>query len=183
MAAPQLARAARYTVGTTTGARPPSKLVLLDVMDTLVADPFWRGFERDLFGMASMHELFAAKDSVSFEAFERGEISEQEHFATYFTDRRAVDGAAIKDYLRANFAWLPGMRELCVELRQCGVELATCTNYPAPWTPLVEDAVQLSELVPWAFISGEAGVRKPAAPAYAAALTSVGRGAGDVVFV
>ena len=63
-------------------------------MDTVIADPFWRGFEKDLFGMASIKDLFAVKDRESFLQFERGEITEQQHFDTYFTDRRTVDGQA-----------------------------------------------------------------------------------------
>ena len=39
--------------------------------------------------------------------------------------------------------------------------MAAMSNYPAPWAPLIEDAVNLSQLVPWAFVSGEVGLRKP----------------------
>lgn len=59
------------------------RLVLFDVMDTLVADPFFRGFEKDLFGLdGGIQSLFAIKDQKSFVAFEKGEISEAEHFET-----------------------------------------------------------------------------------------------------
>lgn len=54
---------------------------------------------------------------------------------------------------------------------------------PKDWAPHVEDATNLSQLVPWAFISGEHGVRKPSPESYAAALAAVGRDAGDVIFV
>ena len=58
-----------------------------------------------------------------------------------------------------------------------------CRTDPAPWAPLVEEATTLSEFVPWAFVSGEHGVRKPSPEAYAAALQAVGREASEVVFV
>lgn len=162
----------------------PHRLVLFDVMDTLVSDPFFRGFERDLFGLeGGIKSLFAVKDQTSFVAFEKGEISEEEHFATYFTDRRPCDGRAVTTYLRQHFEWMPGMRELATELRAAGVPMAAFSNYPAPWAPLIEDATSLSTLVPWAFVSGEKGVRKPEAEAYAAALAAVGRTASEVVFV
>ena len=160
-----------------------SKLLLLDVMDTLVADPFFRGFHKDLFGFSSIKELFAVKDQDSFMAFERGELSEAEHFATYFSDRRPVDGNRVREYLIQRYEWLPGMKELCTELQSAGVPLAAMSNYPAPWAPLVEDAVGLSQLVPWAFVSGDFGLRKPSPEAYLAALKAVGREAGEVVFV
>lgn len=165
------------------GADIPAKLLLLDVMDTLVADPFFRGFSADLFAIPTVKELFAVKDQASFVAFETGEIDEAEHFATYFTDRRAVDGAAITEYLERRYEWLPGMRELCADLAAAHVPMATFSNYPAPWAPLVESAVGLSALVPWAFVSGEAGVRKPSPQAFEAALALVGRPASEVVFV
>ena len=61
--------------------------------------------------------------------------------------------------------------------------MAAFSNYPAPWAPLVEQSVSLSTLVPWAFISGEAGVRKPSREAFEAALAAVGREASGVIFV
>ena len=101
----------------------------------------------------------------------------------YFTDRRPVDGSRVTEYLRSRYEWLPGMRELCTELQGAGVPMAAMSNYPAPWAPLIEDAVNLSQLVPWAFVSGEVGLRKPSPEAYTAALEAVGRQADQVIFV
>jgi len=160
------------------------RIILFDVMDTLIRDPFFMGFERDLFGLdGGIKALFAIKDQTSFVQFEKGEIDEAEHFASYFNDRRPVDGNAVTAYLRTHYEWLPGMRELAAELQAAGVPMAAFSNYPAPWAPLVEDATQLSQLVPWGFISGEAGVRKPAPEAFAAALAAVGRQADEVIFI
>ena len=91
-------------------------------MDTLVVDPFFRGFAADLFGMATVQELFAVKDQTSFVAFEKGEIDERQHFETYFVDRRPVDGARVLAYMRERYTWVPGMRALCAELRGLGVQ-------------------------------------------------------------
>ena len=114
----------------------PHKLILFDVMDTLIADPFFRGFEKDLFGLeGGISSLFAIKDQKSFIAFEKGEITEEQHFATYFTDRRECDGDAVVNYMHKRYAWLPGMKELCTELRDAGVEMAACSNCAShmPW--------------------------------------------------
>ena len=133
-----LPASARFVVPASTAAA--SKLVLFDVMDTIVADPFFRGFHKvahtrleqrvwlvradprfdgtlrppsarpvhsaaqDLFDLDSVKDLFAIKCQDSFVAFERGEISEAEHFATYFTDRRPVDGSRVTEYLRSRYA-------------------------------------------------------------------------------
>mmetsp|Transcript_10850 Transcript_10850/g.22034 ORF Transcript_10850/g.22034 Transcript_10850/m.22034 type:complete len:221 (-) Transcript_10850:70-732(-) len=179
-----LPASARFVVPSSTAATASaSKLLLLDVMDTLVADPFFLGFHKDLFGFGSIKELLAAKDQQSFTAFERGELSEAEHFASYFTDRRPVDGSRIRQYLTSRYEWMPGMYQLCTELQSAGVPMAAMSNYPAPWAPLIEDAVGLSQLVPWAFVSGEVGIRKPSPEAYLAALKTVGRRTDEVVFV
>ena len=75
------------------------------------------------------------------------------------------------------------MHALAAELKAAGVPMATFSNYPAPWASIVEDATHLSDVVPWAFVSGEAGVRKPEPAAFDAALAIVGREARDVIFV
>ena len=121
-----LSQGARYLPGASTSQH---RLLLLDVMDTLIADPFFRGFEKDCFGLdGGIKALFALKDQESFMAFEKGEINEDLHFATYFTDRREVDGDAVLAYMRDRYEWLPGMRELCKELQEAGVEMAACSN-------------------------------------------------------
>ena len=118
--------------------KPPPhahKLILFDVMDTLIADPFFRGFEKDLFGLeGGIKSLFAIKDQKSFIAFEKGEITEDQHFATYFTDRRECDGDTVINYMFRRYEWLPGMKELCTELQDAGVQMAACSNC-APQQP------------------------------------------------
>ena len=118
--------------------KPPPhahKLILFDVMDTLIADPFFRGFEKDLFGLeGGIKNLFAIKDQKSFIAFEKGEITEDQHFATYFTDRRECDGDTVINYMFRRYEWLPGMKELCTELQDAGVQMAACSNC-APQQP------------------------------------------------
>ena len=122
--------------------RPPTRpLLLLDVMDTMIVDPFFRGFHRDLFGLASVESLFAVKDRASFVAFECGEIDEAEHFATYFCDRREVDGERIKAYMRERYAWVrpppaaPRARAR-TSGRGCPVPSRAARRVPAarPWT-------------------------------------------------
>ena len=107
----------------------PHRLVLFDVMDTLVVDPFFLGMEKDLFGLdGGIKSLFAVKDQVSFVQFEKGEISEAEHFETYFNDRRPCDGAAVKSYMLERYAWLPGMKELATDLQAAGIPMAAFSN-------------------------------------------------------
>lgn len=166
------------------GAFAQPRLVLWDVMDTLVVDPFFRGMHKSVFDCETLEQLFAEKDNSAFINFELGLIDEDECTRTYFEDRRPVDGARVRAHLRENYRWIDGMRELCTELREQGVPMALFSNYPAPWAPLVDEACALSSVVgPWAFISGKAGVRKPDPDAYRKALAAVGRAPETVLFV
>lgn len=167
------------------GAAPPAmpKLVMFDVMDTLVVDPFFKGMHATVFGCASLEELFRDKDPSAFLDFESGSISESECAERYFLDRRPVDGERVRAHLRESYAWIEGMRELCDDLRRLGVPMALCSNYPRPYAELVEEVLALSRYAEWAAVSGITGHRKPAAAAYEAALAAVGRAAADVVFV
>ncbi|KAG8467149.1 hypothetical protein KFE25_000465 [Diacronema lutheri] len=158
-------------------------LVLFDVMDTLVVDPFFQGMHKTVFGCESMQQLFALKDPATFVAFETGAITEAECADRYFLDRRPVDAALVRAHLRDSYRWVAGMRELCDDLHRLGVPMALCSNYPKPWAALVEETMQLSAYARWAAVSGETGHRKPAPQAYKAALATLGRRGTDVVFV
>jgi len=154
----------------------PPKLVLWDVMDTLIADPFFRGMHKSVFDCESLAQLFAEKDESAFINFELGAIDEAECMRTYFADRRPVDVERVRTHLRTNYAWMDGMRDLCAELRSAGTPMALFSNYPSPWAKLLDETCDVSTVVgPWAFVSGDAGVRKPHPDAYRKALAAVGR--------
>jgi FMN phosphatase YigB (HAD superfamily) len=155
------------------GSRPMPRVVLFDVMDTLVVDPFFTGMHSSVFGCESLKELFAAKDPQTFIGFESGAITEAECHARYFLDRRPQSGDAVRAHLRANYKWVEGMHELCEELRSAGVRMAICSNYPAPWAALLEETMGLSRYAEWVSVSGRTGYRKPAPQAYTAAIESI----------
>ena len=67
----------------------PRRIILFDVMDTLVIDPFFTGVHTVL-GCESMQDLFKAKRPETYEAFEKGEIEEEELWSKYFADDRDV---------------------------------------------------------------------------------------------
>lgn len=70
-----------------------SEVLLLDVMDTLVYDPFHEEIP-GFFGM-SLEELFGHKHPDAWIRFERGELDEGEFLASFFADGRAFDHAAL----------------------------------------------------------------------------------------
>ena len=66
-------------------------------MDTIVYDPFFTDMPR-FFGM-SFQQLMREKDPKAWVEFERGEIDEEELFRCLFTDRRQIDGAALREHM------------------------------------------------------------------------------------
>ncbi|MCO5170935.1 MAG: HAD-IA family hydrolase [Planctomycetes bacterium] len=154
-------------------------VLLLDVMDTLVVDPF-RGLPA-LLGV-SWEALLAEKDPDAWPAFERGELDEAGYARRFFRDRRPVDGAAVRAYMAASYRWVDGAEALLARLAARGVEMHALSNYPC-WYELVEAAVGLSRYVPWTFVSCRTGVRKPDPEAYLGAARALGRAPGACLFV
>ena len=135
----------------TVGARP--RVLLLDVLDTLVVDPFFKGMHSDVFGFESMDEFFAAKDNQAYLDFETGAMTEAECFDRYFLDGRAVDVPALRAYLRRKYKFVPKIEPLLAELQALpAVELHVLSNY-GPWWTLIEEELALSRYVPWTFVS------------------------------
>ena len=139
------------------------RILLLDVMDTVVLDPFFRGAEQ-LFGL-DFEALLAAVRPGAWVRFERGEIDEATYLSQMFRDGRKVDGAALRAWMSARYRFMDGMDALLEELHGAGVEMHALSNYPV-WYELVETTLQLSRRLPWTFVSCNTGLRKPDPQAY-----------------
>lgn len=137
--------------------------LLLDVMDTLVHDPFYEEV-LDFFQM-ELDELFAVKSKTAYLDFERGRIDEAEFARTYFLDGRPLDVEALKRRLAGGYRLLPGIESLLDELKAAGVPMIALSNY-GPWWQLVEDATGLGQWMSWEAVSCRTGWRKPEAEAY-----------------
>ena len=70
------------------------KTLLLDVMGTLVHDPFYEEMPRWL-GL-SFDELLAQKDPHAWVDFEFGAIDQEVFAERFFADRRPLDGEALR---------------------------------------------------------------------------------------
>jgi FMN phosphatase YigB (HAD superfamily) len=141
-----------------------SDVLLFDVMDTLVRDPFWSVYP-DVLGMDG-DELRARKRDDVWPDFERGRIDEAALAATYFRDGAVLDVEALKTAMFSAYEWMPGAQGLLVELRDLGVEMHVMSNYPV-WYEQVEDRLGLSRYLPWSFVSWHTGHRKPEPGAFA----------------
>lgn len=154
-------------------------ILLLDVMDTLVRDPF-----RDLPGFFGLEwaELLAQKHPRAWIDFELGAIDEPTFLARFFTDGRPVDGPGLKAFMRERYEWLEGIPALLDELRAAGVPAHALTNYP-PWTALLDEKLGLSARVPLTFASWRTGVRKPDRAAFEGAARALGVAPGECLVV
>ena len=156
------------------------KILLLDVMSTLVYDPFFIEVPK-MFGM-SLQDLLKDKNPTSWLRFERNEISEQQFFAQFFGDGRLIDGQKMKNCMQESYRYLAGIESLLTELKQAEIPMYTLSNYPH-WYKLIEQKLQLSRYVEWKFVSCDMGVRKPDPQAYLIPISTLGVAASDCIFV
>lgn len=159
-------------------ARPD--VLLLDVMGTLVRDPFHEEIPA-FFGM-SLRELLAVKHPSAWVRFEHGELTEDELIASFFADGRAFDGVAFVAMLRASYRYIEGVEPLLCELAARAIPMHALSNYPC-WYRLIEERLALSRYVAWTFVSCETGLRKPDPEAYLGASRALGVAPERCLFV
>lgn len=147
------------------------RILLLDVMGTLVHDPFFVEIPR-FFGM-TLAELIEVKHPSAWVEFEHGEIDEATLMRCFFADGRAFDGEGLKRAMADAYRLLPGIEPLLRELRTAGVPMHALSNYPG-WYALIEARLGLSRYLEWSFVSCHTGLRKPAPAAYRHACAQLG---------
>jgi len=156
------------------------KIVLWDVMDTLVVDPF-REVMPEFFGL-TLEGLIAAKHPTAWVRFERAELDEKSFLATFFKDGRSFDHEGFKARVRAAYAWVPGMEDVVRSLAERGVGMHALSNYPA-WYTWIDERLGLSRYLSWSFVSCHTGVRKPDRAAYEKAIAQLECAPEDCVFI
>lgn len=156
-------------------------MILWDLMDTLVRDPFFTDMAQ-FFGL-SFEELLAQKHPKTWLEFELGRIGEDELYARFFRDGRSFDGPGFKRRVSAAYAWMPGMEELIRELHQCGTSsMHLLSNYPA-WYAICGERLSVYRYVQPSFVSCKTGLRKPADEAYLHACRTLGVAPEACLFV
>ena len=158
--------------------RPP--VLLLDVMDCLVHDPFYKEV-LDFFGM-SLEELFAIKSKRDWMHFEHGWLHEAAMRDAYFVGSARLELEGLRECMSLNYRLLPGIKELLEQLKEQNIEMHDLSNYPV-WYRLVEERTQLSRWLKWSFVSCKTQVRKPASEAFLGAARALGRAVKDCIFV
>lgn len=154
-------------------------VLLLDVMDTLVRDPFW---DIPTFFGQPFEEIWQGKDPASWIDFELGRIDSDTFLRTFWTDGRDYDRAAFAALFRDGYRWIDGIEPLLAELHAAGVEMHALSNYPS-WYHWIEERLEPSRYLSWSFVSCDVGVRKPDAGAYTGPAERLGRPTSDFLFV
>lgn len=154
-------------------------ILLLDVMSTLVYDPYVRELP-DFFGR-DLAELMRLKHPTAWVDFERNVIDE-ETFAEIFLPGISFDYDALKSTLRDAYRFLDGIEPLLEELQAAGVEMHALSNYPV-WWKLIEEKLGLSRFMSWDFVSCRTGHRKPEPDAYRVVTTSLEQAPEACLFV
>lgn len=157
-----------------------ARVVLFDVMDTLVRDPF-REDMPGFFGL-DLPGMIAAKHPEAWIRFELGEWPEELFLERFFADGRPFDHAGFRACVFDGYRLLPGIEPILVELRERGTPVHAASNYPAWWRE-IEARTGLARYLRWSFVSCELGVRKPDPSFFRAALESLGVVAEQCVFV
>ncbi|MCB9834077.1 MAG: HAD-IA family hydrolase [Planctomycetes bacterium] len=157
-----------------------TRVLLLDVMGTLVHDPFYT--ELPAFFGLGLDELLRQKHPGSWLDYEYGRRGEQAFLDDFFADRRAYDQAGLRRAMFAAYRYLDGILPLLEELRRAGVEMHLVSNY-SDWYRAIEERLALSRYAPWTFVSCEWGLRKPEPAVFAALLGRLGRPPEELLFV
>ncbi|MEO0324895.1 MAG: HAD family phosphatase [Myxococcota bacterium] len=155
-------------------------ILLLDVMGTLVHDPFHE--EMPAFFGLTLAELIAEKDPTAWVEFEHGTLTNEAFLARFWADGRAFDDAGFVRCVRDAYRFLPGIEALLTELSAAGIAMHALSNYPS-WYRWIEERLALSRFLSWSFVSCETGVRKPDPEAYRGPMRRLGVEAQELLFV
>jgi FMN phosphatase YigB (HAD superfamily) len=156
------------------------QLILWDIMDTLVRDPFFSHMP-GFFGH-SFDELVAQLTPRVWVEFEVDKLSEPDFFARFFRDGRVFDGPGLKRCMREAYCWVDGIEVLLADLKLHGVPMHALSNYPR-WYELIEERLRLSRYVELSFISCHTGLRKPDPQAFGHACASLGRQPSECLLI
>ncbi len=154
--------------------------LLLDVMSTLVYDPF--AVEMPAFFGMSLREMLDAKHPHAWVEFEHGRMDERAFLNSFFADGRRFDHAGFRRAVFEAYTCLPGIEALLADLQQRGVPMYALSNYPC-WYKEIEARTGLSRYLSWDFVSCETGHRKPALEAYRSAAAALQRDPSECVFI
>jgi len=155
-------------------------LLALDLMDTVVVDPFRRVMRE---ASAGGPELESVMNPEAWVDFELGLVDETTYLRRMIrSDTGQISSEAIRDAILHNYRFVLGMEELLGELRGAGVRLWGLSNYP-PWARTIQRELRLDRFFEGYTISYQTGARKPDAAAFEALCAQAGVPSGGCLLV
>jgi FMN phosphatase YigB (HAD superfamily) len=137
----------------------PPRVILWDLMDTLVHDPFYTHVPQFL-GL-EFQDLLKAKHPTAWGEFELGRITEEELFERFYSDGRPFDGPGMKRCMVEACRWIDGMETLLQDLaRVPDLSMHLLSNYSCWYRDYVA-RLGIDRYVHPTFVSCDTGVRKP----------------------
>lgn len=157
-----------------------TKVLLWDVMDTIVRDPF-RSAMPEYLGI-TFEAMLRDKHPTAWVDFETGLLDEAQFGARFYADGRGIDAGGLLRHIRRHYRYLDGVEPLLAELRAQGVAMHVLSNYPC-WYRAIEEETGLSRYVPWTFVSCHTGLRKPDTRCFMHVIRALGVAASDCVLI
>lgn len=159
-----------------------ASVLALDLMDTVVRDPFFHVLPGRL--RLSVEELFELLDARAWIEFETGVIDEAAYLARMFRGAPppGLSPAALRDIIIESYDFVDGMEALLGELRRRGRRLWVLSNY-SPWFETIRRELALDRFFQGQVVSCATGHRKPDPRAYRALLEQARVAPADVLFV
>lgn len=160
--------------------RPTVRLLALDLMDTLVVDPYREALVATT-GM-SLEALAPLRNEESWHDFELGRIDERTYAERFLpADAGGFDIERYKRELHRRYAWVPGMERLAIRAAT-RVPIHILSNYP-PWYEEVRARFGLDRFASGHHPSYLLRARKPAPAYFRQALLRIGIEPSAVLFV
>lgn len=133
-------------------------LIVFDLMDTLLTDPFLRAHEAAC--GRTFAEFEALRPDGVYHRLEQGEIAEADYWRSLVDSGLDWDTDEFHRVRRAGYAWIAGMRALVSDCA-AGNRVVIGSNYPDWIEEVARD--HLGGLDLQVFASYQVGVRKPSA--------------------
>ena len=159
------------------------ELYLFDLMETVVADPFYRDlpWTFDL----TMEKILECHRPQAWIDFELGRIDEAEYLKRMFSPELVEVPYAperFREEMWSGYRFLPGMESLLEKLRQGGASLGVASNY-TPWFEVIRNRLELDLYFHSYHLSYRLGVRKPDEGFYRKVLQQCSVPADQILFV
>ena len=155
-------------------------IMLFDVMDTIVHDPFFHEIPA-FWGMTSS-QLMPLLSEESWDLFEKNLMDEQTFATHFFKDNRSYDFNTLKQLMIDAYRFIPGMENLLTQLTKNNYEIHALSNYPC-WYQHIENKLTLSRFLSWTFVSCNIGIRKPDKALYHHVLNHLNIPPEDLLFI